>query len=251
MKISGLVTCVAAVFLLAACSKQDAAVEPAADEATAEIASQDMGNNDGGIPLSEVDKAAMSQYMIVRKLADSGDFIQANQAARKLTEENPEFVGGWIMLGNTALSGPQFVQATKKATALSSKGTAGEQIWAQINMSAVTNDSEEGLRLGKKLVETYPDAPRAWLVYSGLLIRAPEMKTELSRMPSRRFATILALPTVGMISNSSWISRSLASLFLCRNSAHSPKRKATTSTSFSTRLQRPSEATKLVLDQRP
>ena len=171
MKISGLLTCLTTVVLLAACSKQDASVEQAADEATtaADTATMDMGANDGGIPLSEASEAAMSQYMTVRRLADAGDFIEANQVARQLTGENPEFVGGWIMLGNTALSGPQFVQATTKATELSGKATAGERLWAQINMTFVTNDSEEGLRLGKKLVETYPDAPRAWLVYSGLL----------------------------------------------------------------------------------
>jgi len=166
MKNSGLLAFLTAAIFLCACSKQDASVE---SETTTDAESMHMAANDGGIPLSEAGEAAMSQYKIVRKLADKGDFIEANQAARQLTEENPEFVGGWIILGNTALSGPQFVQATTKATELSDKGTAGEQLWAQINMSFVTNDSEEGLRLGKKLVDTYPDAPRAWLVYSGLL----------------------------------------------------------------------------------
>ncbi len=167
MKNSGLLAFLTAAVFLCACSKQDASVESGATTADAE--SMHMAANDGGIPLSEAGEAAMSQYKIVRKLADKGDFIEANQAARQLTEENPEFAGGWIMLGNTALSGPQFVQATTRATELSDNATAGEQLWAQINMSFVTNDSEEGLRLGKKLVDTYPDAPRAWLVYAGLL----------------------------------------------------------------------------------
>lgn len=137
-----------------------------ADEAATDTAMA--AADDGGIPLSTASKTAMSQYKKVRKLADSGDFIEANQAARKLTEEDPEFVGGWIMLGNTALSGEQFVKATAKAKELSVKGTEGEKIWADINMSFVTNDTEKGLELGKKLVDTYPDSPRAWLVYSGL-----------------------------------------------------------------------------------
>ncbi len=105
MKISGLLTCLTAIVFLAACSKQDASVEQAADAATtaADTATMDMGANDGGIPLSEASEAAMSQYMTVRRLADAGDIVDANQVARQLTEENPEFVGGWIMLGNTAL----------------------------------------------------------------------------------------------------------------------------------------------------
>ena len=172
MTFSKLLACFTATALLVACSdQQESSVEQVADEAktATEIASMELVANDGGIPLSASSKTAMSQYKKVRKLADKGDFIQANQAARRLTEDNPDFVGGWIMLGNTSLSGEQFVKATKKAKQLSAKGTKGEQLWADINMTFVTNDAEEGLRLGKQLVDTYPDAPRAWLVYSGLL----------------------------------------------------------------------------------
>ena len=172
MTFSKLLACFTAAALLVACSdQQESSVGQVADEAktATEIASMELAANDGGIPLSASSKTAMSQYKKVRKLADKGDFIEANQAARQLTEDDPDFVGGWIILGNTALSGEQFVKASKKAKALSAKGTKGEQLWADINMTFVTNDAEKGLRLGKQLVDTYPDAPRAWLVYSGLL----------------------------------------------------------------------------------
>ncbi len=166
MTYSRLVACFAAAALLAACSQQqDASV---ADEAASETTMAETAANDGGIPLSAASKTAMSQYKKIRKLADSGDFIEANQAARQLTEEEPEFVGGWIMLGNTAQSDEQFVKATTKAKQLSIKGTEGEQLWVDINMTFVTNDAVEGLRLGQKLVEKYPESPRAWIVYSGL-----------------------------------------------------------------------------------
>jgi tetratricopeptide (TPR) repeat protein len=125
--------------------------------------------SDGGIPLSTNDTATVAMYEKVRDLADKGDFIQANQEARRLTEQDPDFPGGWIMLGNTALSGEQFVKATRKATELAGKGTKGEQLWAGINMSFVTNDAQSRLRMGKELVETYPKSPRAWIVYSGVL----------------------------------------------------------------------------------
>ncbi len=169
MTYSKLVACFTAATLLAACSQQqDASVTEAVDEAATETAMAEAAANDGGIPLSKASKTAMSRYKKVRKLADSGDFIEANQLARKLTEEDPEFVGGWIMLGNTAQSGEQFVKATTRAKELSANGTEGEQIWVDINMTFVTNNAEEGLRLGQKLVEKYPESPRAWIVYSGL-----------------------------------------------------------------------------------
>ena len=172
MTFSRLLACFTAAALLVACSdQQDSSVGQVADEAitATDTGSMELAANDGGIPLSASSKTAMPEYKKARKLADNGDFVEANQAARKLTEEDPDFVGGWIMLGNTALSGEQFVKATKKAKELSAKGTKGEQLWADINMSFVSNDTAEGLRLGKELIDTYPEAPRAWLVYSGLL----------------------------------------------------------------------------------
>ena len=170
MTYSRLLACFTAAALLASCSQdQDSGVGQVADDAAqAEITAMDSTANDGGIPLSATSKTAMTKYKKIRMLADKGDFIEANQAAKKLTEDDPDFVGGWIMLGNTALSGEQFVKATKRAKELSVKSTEGERLWVDINMSAVTNDADEGLRLGMKLVETYPDAPRAWLIYFGL-----------------------------------------------------------------------------------
>lgn len=171
MAYSRILACLAALALVVACSEQrDSSHQAQVDEgAKTATDAASMGANDGGIPLSSSDEAALSLYTTIRSLADRGDFIEANQAARELTAQHPDFVGGWIMLGNTALSGEQFVKATRQATESAASGTQGEQLWASINMSFVTNDTEEGLKLGKKLVDTYPDAPRAWLVYSGLL----------------------------------------------------------------------------------
>lgn len=170
MTYSRLWVCLAAIALLAACSKQESAGEQAETaDTTTDATSAEMSPNDGGIPLSAPSEAAMAQYMEVRRLTDVGDFIDANQAARTLTLDNPKFAGGWIMLGNTALSGPQFTLATNKAIELSADGTEGEQLWAGINMSFISNDSEEGLRLAKKLTELYPDSPRALLVYGAYL----------------------------------------------------------------------------------
>lgn len=171
MTYTKLLACLVALTLVGACSKEQQSAEPAAPDSAAKTMTNaaPMAANDGGIPLSSADAGALLLYDKVRSLADRGDFIEANQAARQLTTEHPGFVGGWIMLGNTALSGEQFVKATHKANELAATGTEGEQLWAAINMTFVTNDTAEGLRLGKTLVETYPDSSRAWIVYSGLL----------------------------------------------------------------------------------
>lgn len=168
MTYSRLLACLAAAALLVSCSEpQDTDAQLA--DGTGDTSETMKSADDGGIPLSASSDDAIAQYMKIRMLADRGDFIEANQAARQLTGEHPDFTGGWIMLGNTALSGEQFVKATRKANELSESASDGEQIWAAINMSFVTNDTEEGLALGKKLVALYPESPRAWLIYAGLL----------------------------------------------------------------------------------
>jgi tetratricopeptide (TPR) repeat protein len=169
MNYARLVACLAALAIAGACSEQTDRTQTERADAAAGPEAAAVAAHDGGIPLSASSQDAVDQYMTVRSLADRGDFIEANQAARILTEAHPDFVGGWIMLGNTALSGEQFVKATRQAETLAAGGTPGEQLWTSINATFVTNNTEEGLKLGKKLVETYPEAPRAWIVYSGLL----------------------------------------------------------------------------------
>lgn len=162
-----LMACLAALAIAAGCG--DRGGDTASTDSGDAMATSTPAANDGGIPLSAPDETAISLYATVRDLADRGDFIEANQAARKLTESYPDFAGGWIMLGNTALSGEQFVKATRRANELAENATDGERLWAATNLSFVTNDTAEGIRLGKQLVDAYPDAPRAWVVYAGLL----------------------------------------------------------------------------------
>ena len=161
-----------AIMALASCGDPpDTSVQQESDTASKapEPATMARDYADGGIPLSAPDDKAMHQYMEVRALADRGDFIEANQAARELTDEYPEFAGGWIMLANTALSGEQFVKAAGKAADLAANGTRGEQLWSGINMTFISNDAEKRLRLGEELVEAFPESPRAWVVHSGVL----------------------------------------------------------------------------------
>lgn len=161
MKVAKQFALLALISLIGACSQTQ-------DPETAGGAAATAGN-DGGIPLSAASEAVMAIYDEARSYADNGDFIKANQAARRLTAEAPEFPAGWIMLSNTALSGEQFALASTEALKLAENGTRGEQLWAGINMSFIENDSYKGLRLGKELVEAYPESARALVVYSGLL----------------------------------------------------------------------------------
>jgi len=165
MKLAKQFALLATVLLIVACSQSQDTGE--ARNTVAEA--QETEGNDGGIPLSAASETVLAMYKEARTHADNGDFIKANQAARRLTEEAPEYPAGWIILSNTALSGEQFALASTEALRLSENGTKGEQLWAGINMSFIENDSYKGLRLGEELTATFPDSARAWVVYSGLL----------------------------------------------------------------------------------
>ena len=172
------------VFFLVACSEQESAsksVPPAHEDASSAL-------SDHGIPLSAPNKKAANLYIEISNLADSGDFIEANQHARKLCDESPDWSGAWIALANSAQSGEQFAKASKKASELSHDGTLGERLWAEINMGFVTNDTQASLRTGKKLLESYPGSARAALVLSG--IYAGQNQIEQAREAGEKAITL-------------------------------------------------------------
>ncbi len=172
--------------ILVACSDQESAsnsVPPAHEDTSIEV-------SDHGILLSAPNKKAANLYLEISNLVDTGDFIEANQHARKLCDESPDWSGAWIALANSAQSGEQFARASKKASELSEGGTLGERLWAEINMGFVTNDTQASLRTGKKLLESYPDSARAALVLSG--IYAGQNQIEQAREAGEKAITLAA-----------------------------------------------------------
>ena len=123
---------------------------------------------EAGIPLSAPSDAVFRRYLEVQNLIDRGDFFAAHDAAVDLTETAPDYIGSWLMLGNAAFSGEEFVKATRRAQELKGGATSAEALWADVNMSFVTNDTDEGLERAKQLVEDCPDSARAHMILAGL-----------------------------------------------------------------------------------
>ncbi len=145
---------------LAGCS------EPAQEEPGEQAAGGETFSN-AGLPVIAPSADIFKLYMQAQDRADMGDFIEANQLARQVTEKAPGFVAGWLMLSNTALSAEQFVKASHEAQKNRDKGTMAEQIWTDINMSLVDNNTEQSVQFAEDLVAAFPDSPRAWLVLAG------------------------------------------------------------------------------------
>jgi len=153
----------ALMFMLVACGETD----PAGVQ-TAEAASGGTALADHGLPLSAPDDEAAELYRTISLLADAADGILANQKARQLVKHAPEWSGAWLALANSAQSGEQFARASKHASEFADRGTRAEQLWSEVNMGFVSNDSEAGIRAGLQLTETYPESARAALILSGL-----------------------------------------------------------------------------------
>lgn len=165
MKVRNLLIVLGTAAALSACGQRaEAPVAEEAPEAQPEAAAM----VEAGLPISAPDEAVFAAYTSTQELTDRGAFVEANHAAVALTESAPEFIGSWLLLSNAALSGEQFVQAIKQAQALKADATEAEQLWADVNMSFVTNDTAEGVRKAQKMVELYPDSPRAHMILSGM-----------------------------------------------------------------------------------
>ena len=170
MKFRNLGCLLAASLLFAACGQRDAE-EPTAGADPASAAEEmpvKSAMHDAGLPLSTGSDDVYRDYLAVQALVDRGDFVNAHDAALALTEAAPDYIGSWILLGNAAFSGEEFVKATRKAQSLKDGATPAEQLWADINNTFVTNDPDEGVALAKQLVEQNPESARAHLILSGM-----------------------------------------------------------------------------------
>ncbi|MEE8157011.1 MAG: tetratricopeptide repeat protein [Gammaproteobacteria bacterium] len=122
----------------------------------------------GGIPLSDISDEAYKLAMHAQDRLDLADFWTSNRAAREAVEVDPDSLFAWISLANASASFPEFSEAIKKASALKSTGTRGEQLWIDLNATFLDNNAEKRLQLAEALVGEYPESPRAWVILAGV-----------------------------------------------------------------------------------
>ncbi len=119
------------------------------------------------IPITTSSKAAKMDFIAGQAAMDAGDGVQANALFRAAVEKDPEFAYAWLNIGNTAISGQEFVTATKRADELKGNASAGEQMLIEINMRFMDNDFEQQIKTAEKLVGEFPNSARAWATLAG------------------------------------------------------------------------------------
>ena len=119
------------------------------------------------IPITTSSEAAKMDFIAGQAAMDAGDGVQANTLFRAAVEKDPDFAYAWLNIGNTAISGQEFVTATNRANELAEKASDAERMMIAINMRFMDNNFDEQIKIARKLVKEYPQSARAWLTLAG------------------------------------------------------------------------------------
>lgn len=125
------------------------------------------GGHSHDIPITTSSKAAKMDFIAGQAAMDVGNGIEANALFRAAVEKDPDFAYAWLNVGNNALSGQEFVTATKRASELADKVSDGERLLIAINMRFMDNNFTEQVKMAEQLVQDFPNSARAWMTLAG------------------------------------------------------------------------------------
>jgi tetratricopeptide (TPR) repeat protein len=114
------------------------------------------------IPVSTTSSSALTHFRAGQRALDVGRPQEARAHFQQAVAEDPSFVYGYVNLANSAASPEEFKEALDRATAVAG-GSEGERLLVEINRTFLDNDAERRMALSGKLVQKYPESPRAWL----------------------------------------------------------------------------------------
>jgi tetratricopeptide (TPR) repeat protein len=120
------------------------------------------------IPITTKSTAARMDFSAGQAALDRGDGAEANALFRAAVAADPDFIYGWLNLGNAAFSTEEFAESQKRAMSAGARASEGERLLVQINQRFLDNDFQSQLGLAQQLVEKYPHSPRAWLALAGV-----------------------------------------------------------------------------------
>ena len=120
------------------------------------------------IPITTISVAARLDFIAGQAAADRGDASEANALYRAAVAADPDFTYAWVNLGGVSFSTEEFAASIKKADAVGAKASAGERLLVEINQRFLDADVTTQLALAMRLVEKYPQSPRAWLTLGGV-----------------------------------------------------------------------------------
>jgi len=119
------------------------------------------------IPITSRNADALLAFEAGQAAADRGDGPAANKLFRTAVAADPNFTYAWWNLSNVTFSTEEFNAALKGAEQGAAQASEGERMLLEFNKLFLQNDFSAQLDLAKRLVEKYPDSPRAYMVLQG------------------------------------------------------------------------------------
>src|SRR5688572_9335207 len=119
------------------------------------------------IPITTNNADARLAFEAGQAALDRGDGAQANDLFRTAVAADPSFTYAWVNLSNVTFSTEEFNAALKGGEQGAARASEGERMLLEFNQLFLTNNFGAQLDLAKRLVEKYPNSPRAYLVLAG------------------------------------------------------------------------------------
>jgi len=118
-----------------------------------------------GIPVTTKSQEAFDYFVIGQALLDQGKNVEAQKLFKRALDKDPNFSYAWLGFANSATSAEEYEEGIDNAGLFVEKASKGEQLLHKIGKTFLNSDLESRLELAESLTETYPESPRAWLVY--------------------------------------------------------------------------------------
>src|SRR5262245_36367161 len=121
------------------------------------------------IPVTTTSAAARLDFEAGQAAAARGDAQRANALFKHAVTLDPGFAYAWLNLANTSLSAQEFNSALETARRNGAAASEGERLLVDVGLTFIDNDADKRLTLSQKLVDRYPESPRAWINLGGVL----------------------------------------------------------------------------------
>ncbi|HVH68281.1 MAG TPA: tetratricopeptide repeat protein [Gemmatimonadales bacterium] len=123
-----------------------------------------------GHPITTSSAVARTHFLAGQRELDLARFIDANEHFKAAVGADSTFALGYLNVANTANSLEEFKRNLALAERYAAGASEAERLQIQMARKGFDNDLSGQVALGKQLVETYSDSPRAWLALAGAQI---------------------------------------------------------------------------------
>ncbi len=129
----------------------------------------DTADAPGEIPLGSAAAEARGHFEAGQRALDVGRFREANEHFRAAVAADPAFTYAYLQVANSAASLDEYKEHLDLAAARLAEAPDGVRLQVEMGQRGLDGDLEGQLTLADRLVEAYPESPRAHVIRAGAL----------------------------------------------------------------------------------